>query len=83
MGVTSSIANRVRGQISGKDPYEPTAFGEDIQRILVTTQDLHPQTVQGLQGLVDWSLSHDTSDLAQFRNLWGRGQQYISLVRLG
>ena len=83
IGVTSSIATRVRGQISGKDPYEPMEFGEDIQCILSTTEDLHPQTVQSLQGLVDWSFSRDTSDLSQFRSLWGRGQQYISLVRLG
>ncbi len=80
--VTSSIATRVRGQISGKDPYEPTEFGNDIQRILETTGNLHPQTVKSLQGLVDWSLSRDTSDLAHFRSLWGRGQQYISLARL-
>ncbi len=80
--VTSSIATRVRGQISGDEPYEPTEFGEDIQRILETTRNLHPQTVQSLQGLVDWSVSRDTSDLAHFRNLWGRGQQYISLTRL-
>jgi hypothetical protein len=80
--ITSRIATRVRGQISGKGPYEPTEFGNDIQRILETTRNLHPQTVQSLQGLVDWSVSLDTSDLADFRNLWGRGQQYISLTRL-
>jgi len=80
--VTSTIAARVRGRLSGEDPYEPTEFGKDIQRILDVTGNLHPQTVQSLQGLVDWSLSRDTSDLAQFRSLWGRGQQYISLVRL-
>jgi len=80
--VTSTIAARVRGRLSGEDPYEPTEFGKDIQCILDVTGNLHPQTVQSLQGLVDWSLSRDTSDLAQFRSLWGRGQQYISLVRL-
>lgn len=80
--ITSRIATRVRGQISGNDPYEPTEFGKDIQRILETTGNLHPQTVQSLQGLVDWSVSLNTSDLADFRNLWGRGQQYISLTRL-
>jgi hypothetical protein len=79
--VTSRIATRVRGQISGKDPYESEEFGGDVVRMIETTEGLNPQTVQSLQGLVNWSLSRDISDLAQFRSLWGRGQQYISLVR--
>jgi 2-polyprenyl-3-methyl-5-hydroxy-6-metoxy-1,4-benzoquinol methylase len=80
--VTSRIATRVRGQISGNVPYESEEFGADVMHMIWTVKDLHPQTVQSLQGLVDWSISRNPSDLEQFRSLWGRGQQYISLVRL-
>ena len=80
--VTSRIATRVRGHISGNVPYESEEFGEDVTQMLKTTGDLHHKTRQSLQGLVDWSASRDLSDLEQFRSLWGRGQQYISLVRL-
>ena len=80
--VTSSIATRVRGHISGNFPYESEDFGGDIMHLIKTTEGLHRQTVQGLQSLADWSVSRDPSDLAQFRSLWGRGQQYISLMRL-
>ncbi len=82
IGVTSRIATRVRGHISGNVPYESEEFGGDVLHMIKTTEGLHPQTVQSLQGLADWSVSRDPSDLAQFRSLWGRGQQYISLVRL-
>ncbi len=80
--VTSRIATRVRGHISGNVPYESEEFGGDVMYMIKTIEDLHPQTVQSLQGLVDWSVSRDSSDLEQFRSLWGRGQQYISLARL-
>jgi hypothetical protein len=80
--VTSRIATRVRGHISGNVPYESEEFGEDVTQMLKTTGDLHHKTRLSLQGLVDWSASRDLSDLEQFRSLWGRGQQYISLVRL-
>jgi 2-polyprenyl-3-methyl-5-hydroxy-6-metoxy-1,4-benzoquinol methylase len=80
--VTSRIATRVRGHISGNVPYDSEEFGEDVTHMVHTTEDLHPQTVRSLQGLVDWSVSRDPSDLEQFRSLWGRGQQYISLARL-
>jgi len=80
--VTSRIATRVRGHISGNVPYESEEFGGDVMYMIKTIEDLHPQTVQRLQGLVDWSVSRDPSDLEQFRSLWGRGQQYISLARL-
>lgn len=80
--VTSRIATRVRGHISGNVPYESEEFGGDVMYMIKTTEDLHPQTLQSLQGLVDWSVSRDPSDLEQFRSLWGRGQQYISLARL-
>ena len=50
--------------------------------MIKTIEDLHPQTLYSLQGLVDWSVSRDPSDLEQFRSLWGRGQQYIHLARL-
>jgi hypothetical protein len=82
IGVTSRMATRVRGHISGNVPYESEEFGGDVLHMIKTTEGLHPQTVQSLQGLADWSVSRDPSDLAQFRSLWGRGQQYISLVRL-
>jgi 2-polyprenyl-3-methyl-5-hydroxy-6-metoxy-1,4-benzoquinol methylase len=80
--VTSRIATRVRGHISGNVPYESEEFGADVMHMIDTTEDLHPQTLQSLQGLVDWSVSRNPSDLEQFRSLWGRGQQYISLARL-
>jgi len=80
--VTSRIATRVRGHISGNVPYESEEFGGDVMHMIKATEGLRPQTVQSLQGLADWSVSRDPSDLAQFRRLWGRGQQYISLVRL-
>jgi len=80
--VTAHIATRVGAHNSGQVAYERTEFGEDVQRILKSQENLHPQTVRSLQALVDWSASGNTSDLAQFRSLWGRGQQYISLVRL-
>ena len=80
--VTSRIATRVRGHISGNVPYETEEFGGDVNHVIKTTEGLHPQTAQSLQGLVDWSVSLDTSDLTDFRNLWGLGQQYISLTRL-
>ncbi len=80
--ITAHIATRVGAHNSGQVTYERTEFGEDVQRILKSQENLHPQTVRSLQALVDWSASGNTSDLAQFRSLWGRGQQYISLVRL-
>jgi hypothetical protein len=80
--VTSRIATRVRGHISGIVPYETEEFEGDVMHIINTTEGLHAQTVQSLQGLADWSVSRDPSDLAQFRSLWGRGQQYVSFVRL-
>ncbi len=81
--ITSQIATMVRGHISGDDPYNPTEFGGDVRHMIETSGDLHHQTVRSLQGLTDWCVSRDPSDLAQFRSLWGRGQQYISLSRLG
>ena len=81
--VSSKIAMRVRDKTNGKDSYEVAEFGEDVERLLETAGAMHPQTLQSLQGLVDWSVSRDASDLASFRSLWGRGQQYISLVRMG
>ncbi|MDA9890948.1 class I SAM-dependent methyltransferase, partial [Actinomycetota bacterium] len=80
--VTSHIATRVRGHISGNVPYESKEFGGDVMHMIKSIEDLHPQTLCSLQGLVDWSVSRDPSDLEQFRSLWGRGQQYISLGRL-
>jgi hypothetical protein len=79
---TSNIATSVLNHITGNRSYEPTEFGKDIQRILESKENLHAQTVRSLQALVDWSLSGNISDLEPFRSLWGRGQQYISLVRL-
>jgi len=35
-----------------------------------------------LSALARWSLTGLSQDLEPFRALWGRGQQYVSLVRL-
>ena len=72
----------MRGHIIGNVPYESEEFGGDVMHMIKTIEDLHPQTLYSLQGLVDWSVSRDPSDLEQFRSLWGRGQQYIHLARL-
>ena len=81
--ITSQIATRVRDHIIGAKSYEVTQFGGDIQKLLEVKGQLDPQTVQSLQALLDWSVTRDVSDLSAFRSMWGRGQQYISLTRLG
>jgi hypothetical protein len=81
--ITSTIAARVRGHISFGEPYKPSEFGEDVQRIIEASESLNTQTRRSLQSLTEWATSGDASDLMPFRQLWGRGQQYVSLVRLG
>lgn len=79
---TNAIAVRVRDLISGGIPYEVEEFGADVQRLIAHTQSTHPQTIVSLSALARWSLTGLSQDLEPFRALWGRGQQYVSLVRL-
>ena len=57
IGVSSKIAIRLPDKMNGKDSYEVVEFAKDVERLLETAGALHPQTLQSLQGLVDWSVS--------------------------
>ncbi len=81
MELTSRIADRVRDFINSGVPYDTVDFGRDVQNIAACVKDAHPDTIDSLLSLVRWSSTGNEVDLTAFRRLWGRGQQYISLVR--
>lgn len=75
------MAKRIQRHSSGIESYHVIEFGEDIARISEQFRNISPETHSSLQGLVRWAESGNVDDLAPFRSLWGRGQQFISFVK--
>jgi len=79
---TQEIAHLVREHISNGVVFEAADFGSKITEMMDAAPFLDEKTTSSLRSLIAWSESRKVSDLSGFRGLWGRGQQYISLVRL-
>jgi hypothetical protein len=79
--VTEHIAMRVRGAISSGITYDEKEFCRDVESLMACVPHAQPETIESLSSLAHWARTGEEGDLAQFRGLWGRGQQYISLIR--
>ena len=78
---TQEIAHLVREHISNGVVFEAADFGAKIKEMMDAAPFLDEKTTLSLRSLIGWAESGKVSDLSGFRALWGRGQQYISLVR--
>ena len=81
--VTLRIASRVRRHMHEAEPYHIFEFQCDLSELLIASPSLSEITKQSVQALINWCASGSISDLCSFRGMWGRGQQYLSFVRIG
>jgi hypothetical protein len=65
--------------LSGTGDYSKKEFEEFIKNLLRFSDIFHKETVRSLNSLLNWSRSGNIGELDDFRKLWGRGQQFISL----
>lgn len=63
----------------GKGDYSKKEFEEFIIDLSGFSDFLHKETLSSINSLLNWSRSGDVGELEDFRKLWGRGQQFISL----
>jgi SAM-dependent methyltransferase len=75
------IYQRVFAWERGERQYPVTDVLEDLETLGVDIQDSHPATREAIADFARCLKTGKISDLSSFRNLWGRGQQYISFIR--
>jgi len=80
--LTTRVAERIKRHIAGEEEYSMSEFGADVSRVAEQVRDISADTFSSLEGLARWSASGRPEDLAPFRSLWGRAQQFISLVAI-
>lgn len=80
--LTTRVAERIKGHIAGEEEYSMSEFGADVSRVAEQVRGISADTFSSLEGLARWSASGRPEDLAPFRSLWGRAQQFISLVAI-
>jgi hypothetical protein len=61
--------------------YSILDFNLFIKELLSHSKYFHDETNLSIKSLLDWSESKKIEDLEHFRELWGRGQQFMSLLR--
>lgn len=69
--------------ILGTGVYSKKEFEEFLIKLLLFSDFLHVETVNSINSLLNWSRSDALGDLEDFRKLWGRGQQFVSLKKIG
>jgi hypothetical protein len=72
---------QVRAEVLNQDNYSVQEFNTFLSEILEFEELFHFGTTQSLKSLLLWTESNEVEHLAEFRKLWGRGQQYVSFVR--
>jgi 2-polyprenyl-3-methyl-5-hydroxy-6-metoxy-1,4-benzoquinol methylase len=72
---------QVRAEVLNQDNYSVEEFNTFLSEILEFEELFHFGTTQSLKSLLLWTESNEVDHLAEFRKLWGRGQQYVSFVR--
>lgn len=65
----------------GQQEYRAVELAADLERLLSTLDGCHPATRQALADFLQYLKSDDLEQLKSFRQLWGRGQQYLSFIR--
>jgi ubiquinone/menaquinone biosynthesis C-methylase UbiE len=78
--LTTRVADRIKRHIDGDRDYAPREFARDVDAIADVVGGINADTHASLQGLVAWAESGEAAKLAPFRSLWGRAQQFVSLV---
>lgn len=78
--MANRLAKRIQRHSSGTEKYDVDEFGSDVSIIAEHVREISPETYSSLQGLVRWTERGRVEDLAPFRSLWGRGQQFISFA---
>jgi hypothetical protein len=61
--------------------YSNEDFQKFLKDLLSFSQYLHVETIRSIESLYDWTVNKKNEDLDDFRKLWGRGQQFVSLIR--
>jgi ubiquinone/menaquinone biosynthesis C-methylase UbiE len=61
--------------------YSDAELGSDLQQLLTALHGCHPVTREALTDFLQYLESGDPRELKSFRQLWGRGQQYLSFIR--
>jgi ubiquinone/menaquinone biosynthesis C-methylase UbiE len=79
--LTTQLVDRIRQGVDGGHEYSTSEFGEDIEVIAECVRNVSDDSHASLQGLVRWAASGNPKDLDPFRSMWGRGQQFISVVK--
>lgn len=78
--LTTRVAEGIKRHWGGGE-YSMGEFGEDIDRIADCIRDISDDALASLQSLARWAETGKTDDLQAFRSMWGRAQQFVSLVR--
>jgi len=59
-----------------------TILMSSCEKILDLLPEDAPETKISLQSFIKFLVSYNPNDLAEFRPWWGRGQQYVSLIKV-
>lgn len=78
--MATRLAKRIQRYNRGAEDYDVKEFGIDIAMIAEYVREISFETYSSLRGLVRWTEHGNVEDLAPFRSLWGRGQQFISFA---
>jgi len=78
--MATRLTKRIQRHSSRAEIYDVAEFGGDIAMIAEHVREISVETYSSLQGLVRWAEKGRIEDLAPFRSLWGRGQQFISFA---
>lgn len=79
--LTTRVAERIKRHIGGDEDYAPLEFARDVGAIADVVVGISADTHASLQGLIAWAESGRSGKLEPFRSMWGRAQQFISLVK--
>jgi SAM-dependent methyltransferase len=75
------IYQRVFAWERGESIYLADDLLGDLETLEVDLQDSHPATREAITDFTRCLKAGNVDDLSAFRNLWGRGQQYVSFIR--
>lgn len=79
--ISDHIAEAIMAHTNGGAAYSLTELAEDIIELRKAISYISAPTGDSLRSLRKWARTGKPQDLTEFRQMWGRGQQFISAVR--
>jgi len=79
--ITQEFSDRVRDHVSNGLDLPRADASQLVEGMLHLDIQFESETRGGLASFLEWCKTGQLDALTDFRKLWGRGQQYISLVR--